>query len=228
MLALLIRVLLISGAVAAAIWAFRRWRAGQVLPAPATTRPNKLEGKELARLEGIARRSDDLARALELRRKIAESAAGRFEPEIAGLLRHLAHQVETTARIDAALEELKGGDLAGALDRAESKRLEAETDEARRLAEATVEKLVALRDRAQKLVVRRDELAVATEHILLELHGVHLAVLESTSSEELGDEAAAEIRRKLTTASEDLERAAAAGDEVARFLAAAEREPSQR
>jgi hypothetical protein len=218
MLAILRYLLLFSMLGGGLALIYRRWRLNRRKQAAS----GELTNAEWSRFERLSERAQHMQEALELRRKIADAAANAntsFRPEVDDVLRHLAKQIETGEQIAGAIRELGGERLAGELDAAETRAREATDEEARRLAESTVDRLLEVRDNVEKLKKRREELETASHHLVLELRNVHLAVLEAASSAGIADDRAQEIRQKLAAASDALRAQASAEQEVARLLA---------
>jgi hypothetical protein len=225
---LFLRLLFAAGMIGLVVWVIRRaylLRPKLDVPSsPALPELTPLSTAELRAMEKLARASESLAEALSIRPKIMELVPIAKDERIAAntdqLLREIAREVENERRIAEALEEIDDTRLGDQLTRADDRLREAKDDvEARRLAEGTIERLIAVRDSRDKLRKRRDELSIRTKNLALELRTAQLALLEATSSSGASSERVEEIRARLKQAVDDAQRAALAEDEVARLIA---------
>lgn len=221
---LVLRILFGLAVIAFGVWALRRaWRSRPQLSAETVSSPGAEEraisGSELRALEKMGRSMPLLAEALSLRPKILEIAKdGRIALTAETLIREVARELENERRIAEALAEIDDSKLNAQLEEADDRINAAfEDPEARRLAEGTVERLVAMRDARNKLRRRAEEIRTRVKHMVLELRTAQLALLEATAGASL--ETIEEIRARLRQASEEARRAAVAEEEVARLIA---------
>lgn len=220
---LFLRILIGAGLIGLVVWAFRRAFASRASLAgaggTAASTPELLSTSELRALEKL--RFAVLTEALSIRRKVHELAIDqRIALNIDQLVREIARELENERRIAEALEELDDTRLGEQLTVADDRLREAKDDpEARRLAEGTIERLIAVRDGRDKLRKRREEIAMRAKNLVLELRTAHLGLLEATSSAGTSSERVEEIRARLKQAVDEAQRAAIAEDEVARLIA---------
>lgn len=220
---LFLRILIGAGLIGLVVWAFRRALASRpaiaLAPSSPVAEPSPLSTAELRALEKL--RVAAVEEALSIRRKIVELGVDpRIAINVDQLVREIAREAENERRIAEALEEIDDAKLGDQLTRADDRLREVKDDpEARRLAEGTIERLIAVRDARDKLRRRREEIDIRSKNLNLELRSAHLGLLEATSSAGTSSERSEEIRARLKQAVDEAQRAAVAEDEVARLIA---------
>lgn len=221
---LFLRILLASGLLTLLVWVIRRaYMAARprAVTAGEAAGVEAISAAELRAMERLAATSEELREALGIRPKIMEIAKdARILANADQLVREIAREVENRGRIAEALGEINDSRLSDQLTRADDRLREARDDgEARKLAEETIERLIAVRDARDKLKKRQEEIGMRAKNFALELRSAHLALLEATSSAGGSADRVDEVRARLKQAVDEAQRAAVAEDEVAKLIA---------
>jgi hypothetical protein len=219
---MLLRLLIAGGVIAFVVWVLRRAFAAKpsIASGNAQKQPVGLSNVELRKIEAIARKSKTVEEALHLRPKILEvTNESSIAIAVDNLVREIAHEAENELRIADALLEIDDSRLGEQLSATDDQMRAAQDEEGKKLAEGTIERLMAVRDGRDKLRRRGDEIATRSKHLVLELRSAHLAMLEAVSSAGASAERVEEIRARLKQACDDAQRSAVAEEEVAKLIA---------